>query len=114
MYDLANTRSLMKHTRAQRNSIKAWRQKLLALNQSVDTGDVNRDLLELHALDIAMIESGIYGLLALVKNHATSQIVKDILRDILSSHGDPTHWRNIEGRPAIEEDNARPGPKSLR
>ncbi|MGA9766752.1 MAG: hypothetical protein WBQ49_19050 [Rhodomicrobium sp.] len=41
----------MKHTRAQRNSIKAWRRKLAALRSSVDTGDVNRDLLELHALD---------------------------------------------------------------
>src|SRR5208282_1291299 len=87
----------MKHTRAQRNSIKAWQQKLAALRTSVDTGDVNRDLLELHALDIAMIETGIYGLLALVKNHATSEIVEDILKDILSSQGDASHWCNSEG-----------------
>jgi hypothetical protein len=88
----------MKHTRAQRDSIKAWRKKLLALSRSVDTGDVNRDLRELDALDIAMIETGIYGLLGLMKDHATSDIVEDILNDILSSHGDPTHWRNTEGQ----------------
>ncbi len=55
-------------------------------------------MLTLHALDIAMIETGIDGLLALVKNQATSEIVEDTLRDILSSQGDATHWRNIEGR----------------
>ena len=58
----------MKHTHSQRKSIIAWRQKLQALANAVDTGDANRDLRELHALDIAMIESGIYGLLAMMKN----------------------------------------------
>ena len=63
----------MKHTHSQRKSIIAWRQKLQALANAVDTGDANRDLRELHALDIAMIESGIYGLLAMMKNIATAR-----------------------------------------
>ena len=96
----------MKHTRSQRNSIIAWRKKLHALANAVDTGDVNRDLRELYALDIAMIESGIYGLLAMMKNIATAQIVEDMLRDILASHGDPAHWRNIEGRKEMQDERA--------
>ncbi len=98
----------MKHTRSQRKSIIAWRQKLQALANAVDTGDANRDLRELHALDIAMIESGIYGLLAMMKNIGTSQIVEDMLRDILASHGDPAHWRNLEARNDMPEDRVCP------
>jgi len=98
----------MKHTRSQRNSIIAWRQKLQALAGAVDTGDANRDLRELHALDIAMIESGIYGLLAMMKNIGASQIVEDMLCDILASHGDPAHWRNIEARNDMHEDQTCP------
>ncbi len=98
----------MKHTHSQRKSIIAWRQKLHALANAVDTGDANRDLRELHALDIAMIESGIYGLLAMMKNAATSQIVEDILLDILASHGDPAHWRNTECRSDMRKEQTSP------
>jgi hypothetical protein len=85
----------MKHTHAQRLSIIAWRRKLHALANAVDTGDVNRDLRELYALDIAQIESGIYGLLAAIKEAAAVQIVEDTLRDILASCGDPDCGRKL-------------------
>ncbi len=98
----------MKHTHSQRKSIIAWRKKLRALADAVDTGDANRDLRELHALDIAMIESGIYGLLAMMKNVGTSQIVEDMLRDILASHADPAHWRNVEARNDMQKEQTCP------
>jgi len=86
----------MKHTHSQRKSILAWRQKFEAIAEDINTGDANRDLLELHALDIAMIESGILGLLATTKDTATREIVEDMLTDILASKDDPAHWRNAE------------------
>ncbi len=98
----------MKHTHSQRNSILAWRRKLGALANADDSGDANRDLRELHALDIAMIESGIYGLLAMMKNIGTSQIVEDMLRDILASHADHAHWRNVEARNNARENQTCP------
>ena len=39
----------------------------------------------------------------MMKNVATSQIVEDMLRDILASHGEPAHWRNIEAQNAPPE-----------
>jgi hypothetical protein len=96
----------MKQTQQQRKSVLAWRQKLLALDRTVDTGDVVQDLRELHALDIAMIESGIYGLLAQVKELATHEIVHSTLHDILASSGKPAHWRNREGRSQPPENPA--------
>ena len=96
----------MKQTQQQRKSVLAWRQKLLALDRTVDTGDVVQDLRELHALDIAMIESGIYGLLAQVKELATHEIVRGTLHDILASSGKPAHWRNREGRSQAPENAA--------
>ena len=86
----------MKHTHSQRKSILAWRQKLHAVAEDIDTGDANRDLLELHAFDIAMIESGISDLLATTKDVATREIVEEMLGDILASKNEPAHWRNAE------------------
>ena len=40
----------------------------------------------------------------MMKNVGTSQIVEDMLRDILASHGDPAHWRNMEARNDMRED----------
>ncbi len=93
----------MKHTHAQRKSILAWRQKLDALAEAIDTGDANRDLCELHALHIAMTDSGIYGLLASIKDAATREIVEEMLGDILASKDDPAHWRNAERRMGMRE-----------
>lgn len=91
----------MKHTHSQRKSIVAWRRKLEAIAENIDTGDANRDLLELHALHIAMIELGILGLLATTKDIATREIVEEMLADILASQDDPAHWRNAERRKEI-------------
>ena len=93
----------MKHTHSQRKSILAWRQKLDAMAEDIDTGDANRDLLELHAFDIAMIESGILGLLATTKDAATREIVEEMLADILASKDDPAHWRNAERQKETRE-----------
>ena len=60
-----------------------------------------------------MMKSGIYGLLAM-KNVGTSQIVEDMLRDILASHGDPAHWRNIEGRKEMQGARICRGPAGQR
>ena len=93
----------MKQTQEQRKSVLAWRQKLLALGRTVDTAGVVPDLRELYALDIAMIESGIYGLLAQVKDLATHEIVRGTLHDIVASSGKLAHWRNREGRSQAPE-----------
>ena len=96
----------MKHTHSQRKSILAWRQKLEAIAEDIDTGDANRDLLELHALQIAMIEAGVLGLLATTKEAATREIVEEMLTDILASNDNPTHWRNTEQQKELPQNPA--------
>jgi hypothetical protein len=102
----------MKHTHSQRKSILAWRRKLDAIAEDIDTGDANRDLRELHAFDIAMIEAGIVGLLATTKDAATREIVEEMLADILACKDDPAHWRNAERQTETREqpapDNSQP------
>ena len=44
----------------------------------------------------------------MMKNVATSQIVEDMLRDILDSQTDPAHWRNVEARNNAREDQTCP------
>ncbi len=81
----------------------AWRQKRDAVAEAIDTGDANRDLRELHAFHIAMIESGIYGLLASMKDAATREIVEEMLAGILASKAGPAHWRNAERQKEMRE-----------
>ena len=78
--------------------------------EDIDIGDANRDLRELHALDIAMIESGISGLLATTKDAATCEIVQEMLADILASKDDPAHWRNAERE---KETSEQPAPDNF-
>jgi hypothetical protein len=85
-------------TKKQRRMVRDWKRKLLVLAGSVETGDVSEDLRQLYALDIAQIESGIYGLLAFRGEQEACELVEATMRDILSSNGDRHHWRNVESR----------------
>jgi hypothetical protein len=50
------------------------------------------------ARDVALIESGIYGLWAMAGNTTVKRFVVATINDILASEGDPDHWRNNERR----------------
>jgi hypothetical protein len=89
-------------TKKQRRMVRDWNPKLLALSRSVQTENLNDDLRQLYALDIAQIESGFYGLLAFRGEQEAVLLVQAILQDILSSCGDRHHWRNKEGREDAE------------
>jgi hypothetical protein len=74
-----------------REEVLKWKSKIVALRKTAETVDDQKNWL---AGDIAMIEAGIYGMLAMMGNSATKRLLEAIMQDILSAHGDPAHWRN--------------------
>jgi hypothetical protein len=76
-----------------REIVREWKARLLALSKAVPE---NTPATALLAESIAMLESGIYGILAMQGNADTLRLVNAIMDDILASEGEPTHWRNRE------------------
>jgi len=79
-----------------RRKIKEWSKKILEFSESNKSDDPFENIRSLYALDMAHIESGIYGLVAVFGLEQCKSIVKQTLRDILNAYGNPEHWRNRE------------------
>jgi hypothetical protein len=99
------TRALLDLSRRRfgdRQRIVRWKAKLLAFTKAATEMNDSREWIP---CDIAMIESGISGMLASRGNASTEEFVIATLRDILESEGNAPHWRNREARRALA-----PGP----
>jgi hypothetical protein len=73
--------------------VRRWQTKLVELTKA-GLGDDPKEWL---ASDIAQIESGFYGLLAILGSERAYVLAEAILKDILKSYANPKHWRNKEG-----------------
>src|ERR1700733_6137453 len=78
-----------------RKWVREWRKKLSPLAASVKDTNPRTALRKLHALDIALLETAIYGLSAYNIGFAKT-VVEDTLYGVLESFGNPKHWRNRE------------------
>jgi len=78
-----------------RKWVREWRKKLSPLAASVKDKNPRTALRKLHALDIALLETAIYGLSAYNIGFAQT-VVEDTLYGVLESFGNPNHWRNRE------------------
>src|ERR1700693_3385444 len=76
----------------ERKWVREWRKKLSPLAASVKDKNPRTAL---HALDIALLETAIYGLSAYNIGFAQT-VVEDTLYGVLESFGNPNHWRNRE------------------
>ena len=80
----------------ERQKIREWRRILSDISESYISDDPLKEFHDLCALDMAHIESGIYGLSAMYGLDKCQSVVKQTLRDISNAYGDPKHWRNRE------------------
>lgn len=85
---------------ADRQHVGQWNDKLLALAKAVKADTPADELRRLHALDVAMIESAVYGLLAQYGRRGAVHVIQSTLASILESEDDRDHWRNREGSDA--------------
>jgi hypothetical protein len=79
----------------QRKWVRQWCAKLLPLGRSVTDKNPGTALRKLHALNIALLETAIYGLSARDIGFAQT-VVEDTLYSVLASYGEPNHRRSHE------------------
>jgi hypothetical protein len=97
----------------ERKWVRERRKKLSPLAASAQDKNPRTALRKLHALDIALLETAIYGLSAYNIGFAQT-VVEDTLYSVLESFGNSNHWRSHEAMmegdeaAAMQRKKARP------